>query len=387
MNRIGKTLEQLTRTTAKKAAFLAVMAGCLTVGNGNLFAQQVFHNWSNSSGGWSFTNYSTAGAAKAMSTTANPAWIGLSTPAITQPPITLGFMVGKPGDTVDFYFSAGYAWGKGGQAIIGNIHNYFEYTLSAWDFANKPIDINQWSIVGDFPYGSTSGSKTSRTASGNSSKFSVVDPGASANFGQGGVLWMAGLMNIAHMQLTLTNNNLGPNNHGSNNIVFNVATPDVIQNHCTQPATGFDGKPVKASWDIANCYIKPVVAGTTPFIWNNSYYVTADKSTQCVAGAGSWDLANCYFMPKPAGGFIVNDGLYVPPGIGNSCSMGTFNGTGCLVKAAPWGTHAFEYQNAWYFTSLFTCKDGGYDGANCYIMSPPSGTIAFIYANNFYYGE
>jgi hypothetical protein len=81
--------------------------------------------------------------------------------------------------------------------------------------------------------------------------------------------------------------------------------------------------------------------------------------------------------------------LYVPAGFGNTCSLGTFDNTtgACLVKGAPWGTHAFEYNNAWYFTPLFTCKDGAYDGANCYIMKPPTGTVSFIYSNNFYYAQ
>jgi hypothetical protein len=92
--------------------------------------------------------------------------------------------------------------------------------------------------------------------------------------------------------------------------------------------------------------------------------------------------------PKPLSGFIVNDKMYVPP-VSGSCPPGTtLDGTNnCLVKAAPWGTHAFEWANNWYFTTLFTCKDGGYDGANCYVMRAPSGVTPFIWANNFYYHE
>jgi hypothetical protein len=92
-------------------------------------------------------------------------------------------------------------------------------------------------------------------------------------------------------------------------------------------------------------------------------------------------------LPKPASGYISNDKMYVPPS-GGVCSLGHLDGTGgCLVATAPWGTHAFEYANNWYFTTLFTCKDGGYDGANCYIMRGPPGTTPFIHANNFYYAE
>ena len=87
----------------------------------------------------------------------------------------------------------------------------------------------------------------------------------------------------------------------------------------------------------------------------------------------------------------MNDKFYVLQVGGNCPSGSTWDNTGCLVKAAPWGTHAFEWvaggQTNWYFTPLFTCQDGAYDGANCYIMKPPTGTIAFLYNNAFYYAE
>ncbi len=158
--------------------------------------------------------------------------------------------------------------------------------------------------------------------------------------------------------------------------------------HCLPKAVSWNGSPVNATWDGANCYIKAVVAGATPFIWNNGYYVTADKLQMCLLGTGTWDTANCYFMPKPAGGFLYNDAFYVPPGPGNTCPAGsTFDTANCLIKAAPWTTHAFEYQNNWYFTPPFQCKDGSYDSANCYVMKAPAGHLAFIYNNAYYYKE
>lgn len=154
---------------------------------------------------------------------------------------------------------------------------------------------------------------------------------------------------------------------------------------CLKKVLSHDGTLLSASFDGANCYIKPVAPGATPFIYGDRYYVTADKSSHCLEG--SWDTANCYFMPKPPGGFLYKDAFYVVPGAGNVCSLGTFDGANCLVKAAPWGTHAFEYQNAWYFTPEFTCKDGAYDSANCYVMRAPPGVLPFIWGNAFYYGE
>jgi hypothetical protein len=154
---------------------------------------------------------------------------------------------------------------------------------------------------------------------------------------------------------------------------------------CLKKVLSYNGNLLNAFYDGANCYIKPVVSGATPFIYSDRYYVTADKSTQCLAG--SWDSANCYFMPKPGGGFLYKDAFYVTPGPGHTCSLGTFDGANCLVQAAPWGTHAFEYQNKWYFTPKFTCKDGAYDSANCYVMKAPAGTLPFIFNNAFYYHE
>lgn len=387
MNQIGDSRQRQTRIALK--AFRTIYTASLFLAGGTLFAQQQFHDWTAVYSGGTFTykNVSAAGTVIASSPYWGAATSSLSLPAITTTVITTGFNVGTPGSTLDFQFSPNYGWGQGGQMIIGNIHNCFEYTITAWDANNNLIDVNQWQTIADYPYGWSPASKTSRASAGLSGKFFVLDPGNNPNWGQGGVLWVGGLKNVAKLRLTLSNNNLAPNGHGSDYIAFNFATPQRIVEHCTKPAIRYDGAPVSASWDSMNCYIKPIVKDATPFIWNNAYYVAADKSTQCVQGAGSYDGANCYFMPKPAGAFIVNDSLYVPPGSGNSCSMGSYDGTGCLVKKAPWATHAFEWDNTWYFTPLFTCKDGSYDGANCFIMTPPTGTTAFIWANNFYYAE
>lgn len=389
MNPIITTFQPLAARLFQRIA-LGITLTLLSGTGYTLSAQQLFHNWSHTYNGsvWTYTSSSPAGQISASTKSFPPASSGLSLPPITNTTITQGFNPSKVGAPIDFDFSPGYGWGKGGQMIIGNIHNYFEYTISAWDQSGAPMDVNQWNTIADYPLGWSPASKTNRTAAGNSSKFWVYDPSSSSGSGQGGVLWLGGLKNVARIRLSLTNNNLAPNGQGSDFIVFNVATPNEwIRDHCSKPATDFNNKPVSAWWDTANCYLKPVVSGATPFIWNNMHYVTADKSTQCVTGAGSWDGANCYYMPKPSGGFIQNDTLYVPAGFGNSCSLGVFDGVACNVKSAPWGTHAFEWSGNWYFTSLYTCKDGSYDGANCYVMRPPPGTVAFIYANNYYYAE
>jgi hypothetical protein len=167
--------------------------------------------------------------------------------------------------------------------------------------------------------------------------------------------------------------------------VVKVKNATAAQPLCTERVPYYDGTYLSAKWDGANCYIKAVPTGVTPFIYNNAYYITADKSNQCLAG--TWDTANCYFMPKPTGGFEWNDAFYVNAGPGHTCSIGQWDGAHCLVRSAPWGTHAFEWQGKWYFTTLYTCKDGAYDGANCYVMKAPSGTTPFIFNRAFYYAD
>src|SRR5271169_3880233 len=118
-----------------KAAPLAIAFACLLAGSGDLFAQQDFHDWSWSNSGslWTFGNTSPAGTIVGSSSRFAAAPTNVSLPAITQTTITVGFNVGGTiGDSIDFSFSSGYAWGIGGQMVIGNIHNYYEYTLSAW---------------------------------------------------------------------------------------------------------------------------------------------------------------------------------------------------------------------------------------------------------------
>lgn len=172
-------------------------------------------------------------------------------------------------------------------------------------------------------------------------------------------------------------------------VCSSTVTVVVAGTPCSQKMTEWNGDQFTATWDSVHCYVEPVPTGATPFIYNNAYYVNADKSTTCLVG--SWDGANCWFRAQPIGGFLWQDSFYVKPGVGNTCSLGKFDGANCLVQTAPWGTHAFLYtisgQVMWYFTPQFTCKAGGYDGAHCYIMTAPAGTTAFIYNNAFYYAE
>lgn len=167
----------------------------------------------------------------------------------------------------------------------------------------------------------------------------------------------------------------------------------VVASTCSQKVTEWNGTMLTATWDgaIGACFIEDVPAPpnvTRPFIYNNAYYIIANEST-CVPGFGTWDGANCEFEAAPHGGWLWQNSFFVPS-VGTSSASGTYvSPASCLVKTAPWGTHAFVYpiggQPYWYFTPLFTCRDGGYDGANCYIVTAPAGTKALLYNNAFYY--
>ena len=181
---------------------------CVVVATGHGHAMagiMEFHDWTSTftGGGYTFNNTSSAGTISGSSALhgfgSQPGTFGVPY-AITPAPgnlFTSEFQISGTnglGASVDFNFSSGYAWGTGGQLILGNIHNYFEYTLSAWNSNNQPIDVNAWTLLSEYPstapgtLGYFSTSQTMRSASGDSSNFFVVDPMADGNGGQGGVL-------------------------------------------------------------------------------------------------------------------------------------------------------------------------------------------------------
>jgi opacity protein-like surface antigen len=199
-----------------------------------------FHDWTSAFTGSSYT-YSNSSAAGTISGSSSiPGFagfggtFGMPTAITTQPPFTSEFQIHGTdglGAAVTFDFSSGYAWGSGGELIIGNIHNHYEYMLSAWDFGNNPIDVNTWTLVAEYDssvpgvLGYFSTSTTSRTASGDSSLFAVSDLLADANGGQGGVLHLTGLQNVGRIELILSDSALEPNAQQVDFIIFNVGTP------------------------------------------------------------------------------------------------------------------------------------------------------------------
>ncbi|MDX1999311.1 MAG: hypothetical protein SF066_16455 [Thermoanaerobaculia bacterium] len=77
------------------------------------------------------------------------------------------------------------------------------------------------------------------------------------------------------------------------------------------PTSPLDGSLISASWDGANCYVKPVPAADgMPFVYDNKYYLSLGKNFLCEAGY--YDGANCYLGAAPAGtgGFVYNGSFY-----------------------------------------------------------------------------
>ena len=172
------------------------------------------------------------------------------------PPLMNEFNVFGNGASLVINFPSSLNWGaNGGELIFGNIHNYFEYNLSATDGTN-PINVNTWTFLGE-DLNSTSSTSTciggtyvgvlpNGTCAGGpySKSFYVYDSNASTGSGQGGVVAIGNLpSNVRTITLTLESNNLGdmfPNGgQGSDFIIFNVgAATTTLKGGCVAPPSG-----------------------------------------------------------------------------------------------------------------------------------------------------
>lgn len=253
-----------TQNSSHKCLTASLLAWAALAGHHRLSAATMdFKDWTVTGSGHAaqVTNLSSAGTITGSKICPSggcwgysPGTIGVAT-AITPQQFSTEFSAAKPGTAMDFIFSVGYDWGTGGQLLLGNIHNYFEYRISAWDFVGNEIDVNTWTtptgLLTEYPDGSPgqlgyfSTSSTTRCAgtstinlppgqsscpgTANTSDFFVADagtPGAGLeNFGQGGVLALGGLLNVGRIQVTLVSNSLATNGQGSDFFLFNVATP------------------------------------------------------------------------------------------------------------------------------------------------------------------
>ena len=196
-----------------------------------------FHDLSSSCAG-STCNYSNTSFAGTITGTSTHTWAVQSTfgvPYAITPDNRFGTEYSaNVGGTITLNFSSGYNWSSGGQMLIGNIHNCFRYTISAWDGSGNSVDVyDKWKFVAEYQssapgtlgYFSTSPTLRSRNADGISEDFTVNDPLADPNSGQGGVVLMDGLQNISKMTVTLTSDTICQNGQGSDLLLFNVASP------------------------------------------------------------------------------------------------------------------------------------------------------------------
>ncbi len=226
-----------TSTLRIFAGFTSLFAASLS------FGAQNWHAWTEtfSGGFWNYNNTSTAGTISgtcpAGGFAGSPGPYGMPTAMTGTPFASDEFQINAStslGATTTFLFSSGYAWGTGGDMLIGNIHNGYGYTISAWDLSNNPINVNTWATVSEFNAlapgcsGYFSTSSTSRSAVGLNSLFFVQDTAASPDLGQGGEVWVTGLQNVSRIDMTLTVSNLIPNSQQTDLMFFNVSTPTAV---------------------------------------------------------------------------------------------------------------------------------------------------------------
>jgi len=232
---------------------VAAIAALVVISN-SAHAAYNWHDWTSTftGGGYAFTNASVAGTISGFSGlsqfASSPGAWGMPNAIQNGLVFTDAFQIhginGLNG-TAQFNFSAGYGWGSGGRMTLGGIHNYYEYTISAWDASNNPIDVNNWSVLTEFPStapgtsGYFSTSLTGRSASGFSSKFFVNDPSASNELGQGGLMLIDGLVGVSKLEIQLTNSSLGANSQQVDLFFMNFATPAAVPEPSTWAAMAF----------------------------------------------------------------------------------------------------------------------------------------------------
>lgn len=209
-----------------------------------------------------------------------------STPLSPNPPQLFGGL----GNDV----ALGVAWELQGQnswTIVGG--------TSSSDFDPKTSDVLNGSADA-FVVGVTVDKKVSSTALVGGSAFEQAEdifwPNASGTVGTHP--WITGRTSSIDFPAA-SNSHLG----SFDAFVAQVVTPPA--EHCARKVfwakdggtSPTDGTYIDASWDTANCQVKPVPPGGAPFIYNNSYYI-ADNSGVC--SAGYFDSENCYLGTPPS---------------------------------------------------------------------------------------
>jgi hypothetical protein len=154
---------------------------------------------------------------------------------------------------------------------------------------------------------------------------------------------------------------------------------------CSLPVSWWDGSTITPWFDGANCVVATPPNGSTPYVYQNKYYITSGAATYCPLG--SFDGANCYIQPIRAGDFIYANGLYSVTVAGTCPAGSSFDGANCFWFTIPVGTSLFQYAGLWHSTAQPSCQAGIYDGNDCWMGTAPNATEAFVHANIFHYAD
>ncbi|MEM1179946.1 MAG: hypothetical protein AAGM22_16515 [Acidobacteriota bacterium] len=180
---------------------------------------------------------------------------------------------------------------------------------------------------------------------------------------------------------------------------------------CLPDVFWWDGTTIDATYDGANCFVTSPPPGGTPFIANNSYYLSVNST--CPAGM-PFDGIGCidetiinvedvgYFL-FPASSSTIrlvmvrqDPNVFIIPPCPNGWTQtqANFQSRTC-ERTAPTGFSASDFfigygtwQNTIYVDGSGTCAAGNLDSTGCLLGNAPGGTNAFILSNgNFYYSE
>jgi hypothetical protein len=132
------------------------------------------------------------------------------------------------------------------------------------------------------------------------------------------------------------------------------------------------------TFDGSNCYLGP--KPKTGFIYQGKYFYM--KYDQCSSGQN--DGSHCLLKEAPVGtkAFVFSDGFYTTPLRGNQCLLGTFDGSNCYLGPKP--KTGFIYQGKYFYMKYDQCSSGQNDGSHCLLKEAPAGTKAFEYEDGFY---
>lgn len=223
------------------ASHSPAMAGTL-----DFFNPYQWGNPTNSGSTWTWTAGTPLGVS--VTATSSNGWaLCCSGGTDFTPPLTNEFNVFGNLASLTITLS-GLNWGAtGGELILGNIHDGFEYNLSA-TYGINAINVNAWTILGEdlnstnptsecaggTPNGLPIGTPGGTTCAGpaNSEDFWVYDNTNNQGSRQGGVVALGNLpQNLSTITLTLESDNVGnlfPNGgQGSDFIIANVGPASI----------------------------------------------------------------------------------------------------------------------------------------------------------------